>query len=121
MGGEEDVRLHLTLDEPDDERLDELTSKLRRELLELDVVDVRRPQVEAPAGTRGAGTEVGQLIVTSAPVLLGPILETVQGWLASRRARIAVTLPNGTTVELDGADRRQVDEVLELARGQQPT
>lgn len=123
MGDEERVDLHLTLEaaDADAREIDELTTKLRRELLELDVHDVARPQGAAPSGARGTATEIGQLIVTTAPVVLGPILTTVQAWLARRRGgSITVELPNGTKVALDGANPRQVDELLELARSQQP-
>jgi hypothetical protein len=121
VGDDETLSLQLTIEaEGDEEELEDLTTALRRELLELDVSDVTRPVGTGPEGSRGLGVELGQLVVTAGPIVLGPVLATIQTWLANRRkARaVKVKLPNGTEFELDGANPAQVDKLLELVQSQ---
>jgi hypothetical protein len=84
----------------DDEELDRLTGRLRRELLELDVDDVRRGVGgEAPAGTRGIDVAaIGELLVSlaSAPAVLRGVASAIGHWV-ERSSQVG-----SVVVELDG-------------------
>jgi hypothetical protein len=95
--------------------LDSLTTRLRQELLQLDVDEVERPSAgPAPEGSRAielaaAGALVVGLIRDNA--VIESLIGTLQGWLARDQSRtIKVTL-DGDTIELSGAsdeDRRRL-------------
>ena len=72
----------------DSAELEDATSQLRRELLELDVDDVKAPAGgEAPPGTRGAvGAEIGTLLVAAGRAAIGPVVAAIQSWVAGARA-----------------------------------
>jgi hypothetical protein len=101
-------------DSDDEERAD-LTTRLREEMIEHGVEDVAHPPAEAPAGSKGAGLEWAQLIVTfatTAPALIAAL----QGWLG-RHPRAAVKLEiDGDSLTLDEASpaeqRRLVESFL---------
>lgn len=70
-------------------RTEEDTAKLRAELRELDVEDVRlAPGAGPPLGTRAASAvEIGGLLITAVetPVVLGQIVSLVHDWLFRNR------------------------------------
>jgi len=72
------------------EDLERLTARLRRELLELDVLDVRRPTATpAPDGTRAADAVAIESLVVSvvtAPHVLRAVVGVIRDWLARSRA-----------------------------------
>jgi hypothetical protein len=84
----------------DAEELDQLTGRLRRELLELDVDDVRRGSGgDAPEGARGVDVAaIGQLLVSlaSAPAVLRGVASAIGAWV-ERSAQVG-----SVVVELDG-------------------
>jgi len=79
------LRVELTEDGSDAERLEEVTQQLRSELLDLDVDDVTTPSAgEAPAGARGLDImAVGALLVSfqATQEALGSLLTAMRGWL----------------------------------------
>jgi hypothetical protein len=91
----------------DDEQVDELTSRLRRELLELDVEAVRRPRTDvAPEGTRAAeAVETGALIVAlvTSPTLITALVETVRAWISRSTAKSVRLEMDGDAIELANA------------------
>jgi hypothetical protein len=102
------LRLGITEDDADAERLDALTSYLRAELAELDVEDVAaRPAGPAPPGARsGAIAAAGGLLVSlsQAADSLTSVVSAVRAWLGR-----GDNTPRTVRLELDG-------DVLELAR-----
>jgi hypothetical protein len=100
----------------DSERLDETTTKLARQLRELDVGGVSRSRSgAAPAGARGNAFEVATLLVTLADSrALSAVVSTVRGWLASaptarRRARLRV---GEDELEVDGLSSTEQRELI---------
>lgn len=119
MGSE--LRLHLSEDGADAERLDALTGFLRQELLQLDVEDVSAlPSGEPPPGSRGFDVvAVGGLLVTlsrSAEGLRAVVL-AVRKWLArGEGTRRTVRLEIGGDVlelsEATAADQRRLVDLF---------
>src|SRR5919204_2517213 len=103
----------------DDEELAELTTALRRRLLELDVAGVGRPPApgEPPAGAKGVDAiALGTLVVTLArsPGALAAVAKTVQGWVAARNDRRVKLELDGDTIELTGVSSRDQERLVEL-------
>jgi hypothetical protein len=101
------VELHLDAgDDADAREVDELTTKLRRELIRLDLDSVERPVMgEAPAGSKAADVvALGTLVVglaKSAGVIKG-LIDSVKDWLGRQREP-----QRSGKVEIDG-DRLEV-------------
>src|SRR5262249_33766005 len=102
----------------DSERLQELTDRLRAELLELDVEDVSGvPETEAPPGSRAVDlAAVGALLVsmTDSMQLLGRLVAAVRSWLARSSAERSVELTIGDkTLRVTNASSDQQDRLIE--------
>jgi hypothetical protein len=119
VGGE--LRLHVSEDGADAERLDALTGFLRQELLQLDVDDASAlPVGKPPPGSRGFDVAaVGGLLVTlgrSAEGLRAVVL-AVRNWLArGQGTRRTVRLEIGGDVlelsEASAADQRRLVDLF---------
>jgi Effector Associated Constant Component 1 len=98
------IILHLAGDEESDvEEVAQLSSYLRRELLELDVEDVEHVPAVVPAGAKGAAFEWAQLAVTMAGTAV-PLIGALRGWLGRHR-ECSVTLEiDGDRLTLSGVD-----------------
>jgi hypothetical protein len=108
-----EVQLAIEGDAPAEES-DELTGNLRRELLELDVeaVDRRRAE-EPPPGARGAeAAELGSLLVTLGPTVLGSVVETIRAWLSRDRGRSARLQLGDDVLELSDASPEQQKQLI---------
>lgn len=111
-------QMTITIRDPDVERLDELSSVLRRELLDLGVDDVERASAgEAPAGTRGIDVAaIGVLLVAfqESLVAVTAIVGAIRGWMSSTRGANAVELTIGDqTLKIDSASREQQDRLID--------
>jgi hypothetical protein len=116
----EQLRLHLSEDGADPERLDVLTGFLRQELLQLDVEDVSAlPAGEPPPGARGFDVgAVGGLLVTlsrSAEGLRAVVL-AVRKWLergqgTRRTVRLEI---GGDVLELSEATAADQQRLVDL-------
>jgi hypothetical protein len=114
------LRLHLSEDGADPERLDSLTGYLREELLVLDVEDVQPvPVGEPPPGSRAFDVvAVGGLLVAlgrSAEGLRSVVL-TIRNWLArGQGTRRTVRLEIGDDVlELSEATTSDQQRLIDL-------
>jgi hypothetical protein len=112
------VKLNVQLDvgaDADAEELDEVTLRLRRELLELDVEGVERAYAgQPPHGARAAeAVELGALVVALATPTLGAVVATINSWLARQEARSAKLQLGDKTIELTGISSEQQDRMLE--------
>ncbi len=115
----ETIRLQLALDDDDADELGRVSASLRRQLLELDVRDVRPPSGGvAPDGARSPGLgEAGMLLVDlgKAGGSLLPLVTFLTGWISRRRGgtRVSVTV-DGDTITLDAATAEQQAAALQL-------
>jgi hypothetical protein len=119
--GDGETRLTVRVNEVgvDPQELDELTSMLRNELLDLEVGAVEVPRAgPPPAGTKGGGlAAVGALVMSVAsPELLTAVVSAAGVWLAGRHPRSVKLEVDGDVLELTGVSSRQqrrlVDEWL---------
>ena len=101
-----------------DEELAAQTSKLRRNLLELDVEDVRHVSAgPAPEGTRAAEMlEIGSLIVAlvRAPQLASSVAQVLSAWISTRNGRGVTVEMEGKSIELTGVAREDQQRMMRL-------
>lgn len=105
--------------------LDEATRQLQRELLKLDVDDVRRVAVgEPPPGARAVDpTLLGSLAITAGKEVAGAVIRTLVSWLARRPSRSVKLTIGGDTIELSDVSAEDQRRLLEsfLARQEERT
>lgn len=101
--------------ETDAGELDALTTKLRRDLLELDVDAVSRPRIGAPDGARGVDAAlVGALMikVAASANMLSAIVRAVRSWLSRHEGRRIKLEIQGDTIEVTGASSDQQERLI---------
>lgn len=118
MGGE--LRLHLSEEGADAERLAMLTGYLRAELLQLDVEDVTALRAgEPPPGSRVFGVvTVGALLIALGQSVQGlrPVVSAVRDWLrrgGETRRTVRLEL-DGDALELSQASPADQERLIEL-------
>jgi hypothetical protein len=118
MDGE--VKIQLSEDGADAERLDALTGYVQRELLQLDVEDVSRPQAgDVPPGARALDVlALGALVVSLGRTAAGlkDVVAAVRRWLsrgdgARRTVKIEI---DGDTLELSAVSAGEQDRLIDL-------
>jgi hypothetical protein len=118
MDGE--LRLQISEDGADAERIAVLSGYLRAELLQLDVEDVTAPQTrDVPPGARVAGAAaIGALLVTLGQSAEGlrSVVSTIRDWLrrgggTQRMVRLEL---NGDALELSQASAADQERLIEL-------
>lgn len=101
------LRMHLTgMPDSDEAELYSLASRLRADLLELDVDDVRwsSAQDEPPQGVKGVALVTsGSLVVTAAAFLLRSVIRLADTWLKNQPVRTIKVELQGRTLELTGS------------------
>jgi len=113
------VGVHLEAGVDADEReIEDLTARLRRQLLELDVESVDRVLAgKAPPGTRALDIVVlGGLLVTlsKSPELLKLVTGVVQSWATSRPGRSVELQINGDSLKVTGISSDQQRELMAM-------
>jgi hypothetical protein len=113
------VELHLDAgDDADAREVDELTSKLRRELIQLDVDSVDRPvEGEAPEGAKGADVvALGTLVVGLAKSsdTIKSIINSVRDWLTRQKHpdRSVKMEIDGDTIEVQGISSTEQERLI---------
>jgi hypothetical protein len=111
------VRLQVG-DDVHDEEYTRLAGLLRRELLRLDVADVRRrSEGEAPEGARSVDVEtLGTLLVSVASTAraLRVVVTTINAWLGrSRSARSAVIEVDGDVLVVQGVSEEAQNRLID--------
>jgi hypothetical protein len=106
------LQLDVVAPDADPEELAELSARLRRELLQLDVASVEQPRSDAPAGAKGAdAAQIGTMLVTlaEAGVSLATLVTAVRSWLGGSPDRKVRLELDGDAIELTGvtSDERQ--------------
>ena len=121
MGGE--LRLHISEDGADAERLAALAGYLRAALLQLDVEDVARQQDGAPPpGARGFGMgAAGGLLIALGQSAEGlrSVVSAIRDWLRraeGTRRRVLLEL-DGDALELSAASAADQERLIELFVG----
>lgn len=94
----QEIRIRVAGEVDDTEESAELTSRLRDELLELDVDDVTRPSAVAPDGAKGDAVAWAELVVTVS-ASLPPLVQAIRSWRDRQR---------GATVVIEHAGDRLV-------------
>jgi membrane-associated two-gene conflict system component 1 (EACC1) len=122
MDGE--LRVQLSEEGADAERLDELTRSLRHELLQLDVDDVTAQRADSPPpGARGGldAAQVGGLMVAVGNNVQGlsAVIAAIRAWLARRRGAHRCVRPEiaGDVLELSDATVADQDQLIRLFVG----
>jgi hypothetical protein len=121
-----ELRLLLSEEGADDERLATLTGYLRTELLQLDVADVTSlPAGEPPPGARAFGAEtVGALLIALGQGAEGlqSVVTAVQYWLArgaGTRRTVRLEL-DGDVLELSEASAADQKRLIDLFVSRHP-
>jgi hypothetical protein len=112
-----DVRVHVAgYPDSDDEERADLATRLRADLLAHEV-DVSHADAEAPPGSKGAGLEWAELVVTLGGTMPA-MIAALQGW-RGRHPSAGVSLEiDGDTLTLDEASPAEQRRLVEtfLAR-----
>ena len=117
---DKDLRLQLSEEDADAERLAALTGYLRSELLQLDVEDVTAlPAGEPPPGARGFdAATVGALMIALGQSAEGlrSVVSVIKGWLRrgegeGRAVRLEIS---GDALELSQASTADQERLIEL-------
>jgi len=125
---DEPVRITVRLTEvgADEQQLDDLTRRLREELLDLDVpVDVPVAGA-APVGAKSVEmAALGMLVITlSQSPVLAAIVTAVSNWLGQRRQRTVKLDIDGDVLELSGVkdseQRRLIDAWMQRHHADEP-
>jgi hypothetical protein len=118
MDEQTSVAVRLDAGEADAEELAELTARLRRELLLLDVDAVEHATAgEAPPGAKGVELFlVGSLIVSlgRSAGKLGSLVRTIQDWVSLGGDRTVKLELDGDTIELTGATSKDQQRLVDL-------
>jgi hypothetical protein len=117
--GAESTQVTLQLEagnDPDALEMDRLTSKLRKELIQLDVDSVARPsEGEAPAGTRGLEIlAISTLLIelTRSSEVLKNLVDSVRRWLSSEQERSAKLQIAGDSLEVTGISSSEQERLI---------
>lgn len=113
------LELHVDLgSDASDEDIDVATHDLRSELLESGVGDVDALSKEAPPGSKGTGSIIGDLAIAVLPTLLSRLFDLLKSWKdrsESRSIKIRAKV-DGTFVEIaidgKGADAEAAAKLL---------
>lgn len=121
------LRVELSEEGADAERLDMLTRFLRQELLQLDVEDVTTLRAgEAPPGARALDlTAANELMVYLGPTAAGlrAVVSAIRGWLA-RGSGVCRTVRmelDGDVLELSEVKEADLDRLIALFVGRNTT
>ena len=115
-----ELRLQISEEEADADRLAEVTGYLRTELLQLDVENVTTPQSgDVPAGARVVGVAaVGTLLVALGQSVDGlrAVVSAIRDWLGrGKETRRTVRLElDGDALELSQASAADQERLIEL-------
>ena len=104
-----------------DEELDVETRRLRKALLELDVKDVRLSEATPPEGAKGAGVDIGSMVVSlggSAVLtsLVTGVCQVLRTWVSRDKDRRVSIEIGKNKLELTGGNAEQQAQAIEAFR-----
>jgi hypothetical protein len=112
------VGVDLVAADASDEELYELATRLRQELLEADVIDVRRLRGgEAPPGARAVDVQaLGSLLMTvsASAATLRSVIDGMRRWLGKDRTRRIVLSLDGDSIEITAASDEEQRNLIDL-------
>jgi hypothetical protein len=102
-------------DDTDARELADLTTQLRRRLLELDVerVELVRSEDIPPGAKPVEAIAIGALLVTAAPAAFKSVAALVDSWLRNRPVRSAKVTIEGDSIELAKVSRAEQQQLLQ--------
>jgi len=118
----DEIRLELFVNdiEADENRLDQLTRNLIRDLRDLgaESVEQAHSEEEIPMGAKGLeAILLGGLTLSAVPEFLPKLVEFLQTWIQRADTRtVKIKISNGTEVEFTPKKRLTSDEVAELVK-----
>jgi hypothetical protein len=100
-----------------DEQIYSKAESLRREIIEsrlADRVERAKSAIGLPDGAKAAeALTLGALLLAVAPTVVQDIGEVIRGWLSrNRNLRIAISLPDKTTLELEACSPADFERVF---------
>ena len=118
MAPQATLEIQVDIEKSDAEELAELTAKLRRELLQLDVESVDG----SVAGQAPPGAKAVDLMVIGTPLVnlgrsaatLGSVVRAVQGWVGADRSRTVKLALDGDSIELTGVKSSDQQRLIDL-------
>jgi len=112
------LEIQLDVEESDPQEVAELTARLRRELLQLDVEAVSSPVAgEVPPDAKAVDVMViGTLLVNlgRSAGALASVVRGVQGWLGSGSSRSVKLQLDGDSIELTGVKSHDQQRLIDL-------
>lgn len=115
----ENIKVKIKINEDarhDPELLDTYSRRLREEILELDVDSVEyASQADAPKGSKGIGTAVGDMILSLAPLdyALSGVMGAVQSF-ATRNDQCGITVEIGDNrIIIDGSSPEEQQKLVD--------
>jgi hypothetical protein len=116
-GGQFALRVEIGLDPDagDVVELDAQTTRLRNELLQLDVDSVDRPTAgSAPEGTRAVDVAaLGTLLIAAAPELITQVVRSISDWFTRSHSHSVKLTLDGDSIELSSVTRADQRLMLE--------
>ena len=111
------LKINRTADAEDDEELEHITRRLRKEILELDVEDVDLVKTgEIPDGARsGDIITLGSLLITlaSSAGVLPNLISTVQSWLKRNEGHSITLEVDGDKLEVKGISSQTQQQLID--------
>lgn len=97
----------------DAREVSELTARLRKRLLELDVERVEPARsADVPAGSKpGDAITIGSLVITLAPAALTAVVGFLKDWLVNRPVRGAKVTIDGDSIELTNVSTADLERL----------
>jgi hypothetical protein len=121
VGEKTELRVMVDAEDADAEEIAELTRRLRRALLELDVDAVEPiPEGKAPPDTKAVDAlALGGLLVSlvNASGLLASVVDAIQSWVAGRGPRSVRLELDGDVLEVSGISSRRQDQLIKVWLG----
>ena len=111
-----ELRLAIGLEpDADEAELEAATLQLQQELLDVEVDQVVRPEVQPPPGARAAdATILGALVVGLTRDAIGAVARTILGWVSRHATRTVKLAIDGDSVEVTGASTEDQERLIEL-------
>ena len=115
---QENITIQMTIsdEEVGSERLDEQTTLLMQDLLELGADSVSKPAGgPAEKGRKGEAFTLGALLLVAAPALLPSLIRFIQAWaLRGANRRVKIKTPEGLEIEFTPEKKLSEADLLAL-------